>query len=217
MNGLQPGQTFPGGWFVVSVTPRLVLEQRLESDLLRRAVVPTGPLLLAVFLFGASWDSQWGIRLAVWPVALAFVGTSVLGVLNLLRSIRRRRDGVRLTVDATTVSGYPEARGWLSDYFVTVAAHPRAAAKAATLTVYRDPKRGTASRAKLRIELHGGGALVGPEASGTDAEWAEVRDALLPAGEAIAAALGTPLVVGASPPVPPAPDASAREGGDLEA
>lgn len=211
MKGLTVGQTFPGGWSVVSVAPRLVLEQKVESDLLRRTIVPIGPLLLGAFVIAASWESQWGIRLAAWPVAFAFFAISLLGVLNLFRSIRRRRDGVRLVVDAATVAGYPEARSWLADYFVRVTEHPRAAAKAATLTVYRDPKRGTSARAKVRIELDDGHALVGPEASGDDSEWALVRDAVLPAGEGVARALGTTLQVTLSgsppeaPPPPPAP------------
>lgn len=193
--GLTAGQRFPGGWSVVSVAPGLVLEQEVASDLLRRAVVPIGPAVLAAFLFGVTRDSHWGIRLAVWPVAVAFVVICGLGVLNLIRSVRRRRDGVRLAVDAAKVAGYPEARSWLSDYFVRVAEHPRSAAKGATLTVYRDPKRGAPARAKLRIELTTGGALVGPEASGPDADWEEVRDTLKPAGEALATALGTHLKV----------------------
>lgn len=189
------GQRFPGGWSVASVAPRLVFAQDVPSDLLRRTVVPLGPAVLAAFLFGVTRDAQWGIQLAVWPVAFAFVGIAGLGVLNLVRSVRRRRHGVRLEVAASTVAGYPEARNWLSDYFVSVTEHPRSAVKGATLTVYRDAKRGAPARAKLRLELTSGGALVGPEAWGPDADWEEVRDALRPAGDALAAALGTPLQV----------------------
>ena len=65
--------------------------------------------------------------------------------------------------------------------------------KAATLTVYRDSKRGASARAKIRLELDDGTALVGPEASGPDEEWLAVRDALLPAAAAVARALKTKL------------------------
>jgi hypothetical protein len=116
-------------------------------------------------------------------------------VLNLIRSLRRKREGVRLSVDAASVTGYPEARSWLGDYFVRLQQHPRTAVKGASLSVYRDPKRGSSARAKVRIELEGGGALVGPEASGPDAEWPAVRDALLPAAAAVARALGMKLVL----------------------
>jgi hypothetical protein len=191
---LEEGQSFPGGWAVAKLSP-LVLEQRVASDLLRRSVVPIGPLLLGAFVIAASWDSHYGVKLAAWPVGFALIAIFVLGVLNLVRSIRRRREGVRLVVDATMVTGYPEARSWLSDYFVKLEQHPRSAVKAASLSVYRDPKRGTSARAKVRIELEGGGALVGPEASGPDPEWVAVRDALLPAAAAVAQALGKKLVL----------------------
>lgn len=191
---LELGQSFPGGWSVTQLSP-LVLEQRLVPELLRRSVVPLGPLLLGAFVVAASWQSQPGIQLAAWPVGFALLGVSILGVLNLLRSVRRSREGVRLAIDAATVTGYPEARGWLKDYFVRIEQHPRAAVTGACLSVYRDPKRGTSARAKIRIELEGGAALIGPEASGDDRQWLEVRDALLPAAAAIAKALGKKLVL----------------------
>ena len=192
---IEQGQLFPGGWSVVGVSPRLVLEQRVPPELLRRMVVPLGPLLLGAFIFAASFDSHFGIKLAAWPVAAMLVAIALLGVLNLIRSVRRQREGVRLVVDEAHVSGYPEARSALGDYFVRQEQHPRSNATAATLTVYRDPKRGTAARAKIRIELVGGKALVGPEASGEDAQWPAVRDALLPAAAAIARGLGSKLVL----------------------
>ncbi len=191
---LQLGQSFPGGWSATSLAP-LTLEQRLPPELLRRVVVPIGPLLLGAFIFAASWEAHFGIKLAAWPVALMLVGIAALGVLNLARSVRRAREGVRLTVDEGGVTGYPEARSWLSDYFVKLQQHPRAAAKGVSLSVYRDPKRGASARAKVRIELQGGGALVGPEASGDDPQWAEVRDAVLPAAAALARALKLTLVL----------------------
>ena len=173
----------------------LVLEQRVPPELLRRVVVPLGPLFLGAVVLGASWNSHFGIKLAAWPVALALLGIFVLGVLNVFRSVRRKREGVRLSVDDTTVTGYPEARSWVSDYFVRLQQHPRSAVKGTSLSVYRDPKRGASARAKIRIELAGGAARVGPAASGDDAQWTEVRDALLPAAAAIAAALGKKLVL----------------------
>ncbi|MBS1149039.1 MAG: hypothetical protein H6Q89_737 [Myxococcaceae bacterium] len=188
------GQLFPGGWSVVTLQP-LVLEQRVPAELLRRVVVPLGPLLLGAFVIALSWQSHFGIKLAAWPVGFALLAIALLGVLNLIRSVRRQREGVRLAIDAATVTGYPEARTWLSDYFVRLQQHPRAAVKGASLTVYRDPKRGTSARAKVRLELEGGGALVGPEASGEDAQWTQVRDALLPAAAAIARAVGKKLVL----------------------
>ena len=191
---LEQGQSFPGGWSVVTRSP-LVLEQRVPPELLRRSVVPLGPLLLGLFVIAASWESHLGIKLAAWPVGFAFLAIFVLGVLNLIRSVRRAREGVRLAVDATTVTGYPEARSWLGDYFVRLQAHPHSAVKGTSLTVYRDPKRGSPARAKIRIELEGGAALVGPEASGEDKEWIAVRDALLPAAADLARALGKKLVL----------------------
>jgi hypothetical protein len=191
---LQLAQSFPGGWSVAKLSP-LTLEQQVPPELMRRVVVPLGPLLLGAFVIAASWNSHFGIQLAAWPVGFALLGISFLGVLNLVRSVRRSREGVRLVVDETTVTGYPEARSWFSDYFVGLEQHPRSSVKAASLSVYRDPKRGTSARAKIRIELETGAALVGPEASGTDAEWLEVRDALVPAAAAIAKALGKKLVL----------------------
>ena len=190
---LEQGQSFPGGWSAVELKP-LILEQRLPPELMRRIVVPIGPLLLGAFILAASWNSHFGIKLAAWPVAIMLLGVFLLGVLNLFRSVRRARHGVRLEIDEKSVTGYPEARNWLADYFVHLEEHPRSAAKGVTLAVYRDPKRGTSARAKIRIEVDGG-ALVGPEASGEDAQWPEVRDALLPAAAALARALGMKLVL----------------------
>lgn len=191
---LEAGQSFPGGWSAVTLAP-LVLEQKLPPELLRRSIVPLGPLLLGAYLLAATWDSHYGVKLAAWPVGVALELIALLGVFNLVRSIRRRREGVRLVVDAQTVTGYPEARSWLGDYFVRLETHPRAKAAGVTLCVFRDPKRGVSARAKVRIELEGGRALVGPEASGDDADWPAVRDALLPAAAAVARALGKKLVL----------------------
>ncbi len=191
---LEQGQVFPAGWSVAALSP-LMLEQRVPAELLRRGVVPLGPLLLGTFVIAASWQSHSGIKLAAWPVGFALLGIFVLGVLNLIRSVRRAREGVRLAVDATSVTGYPEARSWVNDYFVRLSSHPRIQVTGVSLTLYRDPKKGASARAKIRIELEGGGALVGPEASGDDADWVAVRDALLPAGAGIARAVGKKLVL----------------------
>ena len=191
---LEPGQSFPGGWSVVTLFP-LRLEQEVASELLRRSVVPLGPLLLGAFVIAASWEAPPGIRLAAWPVGFALLAIFGLGVLNLIRSVRRKREGIVLAVDVQNVTGYPEARSWLGDYFVRLGTHPRSAVKNVSLCVYRDPKRGPSARAKVRIELDGDEALVGPEASGDDAQWPAVREALLPAAAAIAAALGKKLVL----------------------
>jgi hypothetical protein len=188
------GQSIPGGWSVVELSPRLLLEQRWTDSLLRRAVVPLGPLVVGLFLIGVTRESDWGVRLAVVPVAVLFFLVSFLGVLNLARSVRRRHQGVRLLIEPTQVTGYPEARSMLGDYFVALGQHPRAEVKGATLTVFRDPKRGTA-RAKIHLELEGGRGLIGPEASGEDVQWPAVRDALLPAAAAIARALGVKLTL----------------------
>lgn len=185
----------PGGWVVVELSPRLLLEQRWVDDLLRRAVVPLGPLLLGAFLLAITRESDWGVQLAVVPLGVLLLGVAVLGGLNFLRAARRKREGVRLSVEASTVTGYPEARQWLADYFVGLQQVPRARVTAAKLTVYRDPKRGADARAKLRLELEGGGALIGPEACGPDGQWAEVRAAVLPAAAAVALALGVKLTL----------------------
>ena len=183
----------PGGWSVVELAPCLVLEQRWSDSLLRRAVVPFGPALIGWFLLAVTRDSGFGIKLLAQPLAILMLLVAVLGALNFVRSFRRWREGVRLAIDASSVIGYPEARMWLSDYFVGLREHPRSSVKGATLCVYRDTRRGASARARLRIDLQNGSALVGPEASGPDAEWLEVRDALLPAAAAIARALGTKL------------------------
>ncbi len=191
---LKEGQAFPGGWSVASVAP-LRLQQRLAPELMRRIVVPIGPLLLGAFVIAASWNSHFGIKLAAWPVGLALLFIFVLGVLNLVRSVRRMKEGVRLEVSGAQVVGYPEARTWFGDYFVRLEQHARTEVTGVTLTVYRDPKRGTSSRAKIRVELADNAALVGPEASGDDAEWEQVRDTLLPAAHGVAQALGQNLKV----------------------
>jgi len=191
---LLEGQTFPGGWSVTSVAP-LRLQQRLPPELMRRIIVPIGPLLLGGFVIAASWSSHFGIKLAAWPVGIALLFIFVLGVLNLVRSVRRTKEGVRLEVSDAQVTGYPEARSWFGDYFVRLEQHPRTKVTGVCLTVYRDPKRGTSSRAKVRVELEGNAALVGPEASGADGEWELVRDTLLPAAEGVAQALGQKLKV----------------------
>ena len=191
----QVGATFPAGWVLAELSPRLVLEQRWTDDLFRRAVVPLGPLLLGAFLVAVTREADWGVQLAVAPLGVLLLGVALLGGLNFRRALRRKRDGVRLAIEPTAVTGYPEARGWLSDYFVTLRQVPRTRVSAVTLTVYRDPKRGTVARAKLHVELAGGAALVGPEASGPDLEWPAVRDAVLPAAAEVARALGLKLTL----------------------
>ncbi len=192
---MKVGATFPGGWVVAQLSPALVLEQRWVDDLLRRAVVPLGPLLLGAFLIAITRTSDWGVQLAVVPLAVALLGIAVLGALNFSRALRRKRAGVRLSVEAGTVTGYPEARSWIADYFVGLQQVPRAKVKAVKLTVFRDPKKGSAARARISVELEDGAALVGPEASGPDLEWPAVRDALLPAAAQVARALGQKLTL----------------------
>lgn len=188
------GALFPGGWSVAALAPRLTLEQRWTDNLLRRAVIPFGPIVLTAFLIGVTKEASEGVRMLALPLAGLLVIVALLGLLNFQRQARRKRSGVLLRVDASGVTGYPEARSWLSDYFVALQEHPRSSVRGATLTVYRDPRHGTA-RARLAIELQNGAALVGPEASGQDLEWQAVRDSLVPAAVAVAQALGSKLSI----------------------
>ena len=180
---------------LVELQPRLVLEQRWTDDLFRRAVVPVGPLLLGALLIAFTSGADWGIQLAVVPIAVLLLGVAVLGALNFGRALRRKRDGVRLAIDATTVAGYPEARSGFSDYFARTTEVARARVKAVKLTVFRDAKRGAAARSRLHVELDDGSGLVGPEASGPDVDWPAVRDALLPAAAEVARAAGVKLTL----------------------
>ena len=191
---VQLAQSFPGGWTVGRLGPGLQLEQQWTDNLVRRGAIPVAVLMLGLFFFSIGRGGDWGKKLLVWSLAFILFAIAALGVLNFLRQLRRKRAGVRLTIDASTVTGYPEARSWLGDYFARIEQHPRAKVKGASLTVHRDPRRG-GSRAKIHIELEGGGALVGPEASGEDLEWVAVRDALLPAAAAVAQALNVKLTL----------------------
>ncbi len=189
---LEVGASLPGGWTVKELAPRLVFEQRWTDSLFRRAMIPLGPALIASFLFSVTRDASFWAQVLAWSLAVAMFLIALLGVLNLLRSWRRLREGVRLVIEPDLVTGYPEARTALGDYFVGLEEHPRARVKGAALTVYRDPKRRIA-RARIHLELEGGQALVGPEASGEDVEWVQIRDALLPAAAAVARALDVKL------------------------
>lgn len=188
------GDAFPGGWVVAGLSP-LQFDQRWTDDLFRRAVVPLGPLLFGAFLVVITTGADWGVQLAVASLGVLLLGVAALGGLNFRRALRRKREGVKLRIEGDVLTGYPEARGWLADYFVGLESVPRSRVKAVTLSVFRDPKRATSARARVRVDLDDGSALVGPEASGPDLEWPAVRDAVLPAGAEVAKALGKKLTL----------------------
>ena len=112
---LPPGP-LASGWTVEAHEPgvrlRLSLSvQRLSNELKRRAAVLPLPLLFATLLVLWTKDSDWGLKLMAWPVALAMAGVFVAGVLALSRTLRRRREGVFFELDRErgTVRGVLEA------------------------------------------------------------------------------------------------------------
>src|SRR2546423_342166 len=104
---------FGGGWRVLLFLPgkRAVVEQA-RSEQLRAAgrvgAVLLFPLLLAVVMVIGSSNAEGDVRGITYPLVAICAVLVVLGMLALMRSVRRVREGVRLDFDAARVIGFPE-------------------------------------------------------------------------------------------------------------
>jgi len=195
---LPAGQAFPGGWtLTASDAGRLRLERAASlerKDVLRRVGFLLIPLVFCVVTLAGTWDSDFGLKLMAWPVAALLAVVVLLGLASVVRAARRASAGVRLEIDAgaRTVTGFPQARGRLSDYRgECLTARFEDIAKV-QLAVFRGAPPTSLALLLVSVQLTSGPQLQGPELAVPDAEWEAARDRLAPLAAELARRIGCP-------------------------